>query len=228
MPVECRQRFLRQHRPVGAADLCAMGNAVPPLAAFLFIATTFLCGCGSSMAREASAKVLKADGLNFVSRPKQGSNERPLKEKSPVTVGETIHSGGDGRVALSLLPGALLQLEPNSTLTIEQLKITKDGNATEGGISRGLRIRLSEGAIVVIVDFEPQSADWGIATPHGELSAASAGLCRLEVTAAKTRLTSVRGEFAFRAREQDHKSRVEAGYVQEWPSPQSCSIPGGF
>ena len=148
-----------------------------------------------------------------------------MKDKSPLTVGETIHSGGDGSVALSLLPGALLQLEPNSTLTIEQLKITKDGNATEGGIRRGLRIRLSEGAIVLIVDFEPQSADWGIATPHGELSAASAGLCRLEVTAAKTRLTSVRGEFAFRAREQDHKSRVEAGYVQEWPSPQVVPFP---
>ena len=64
---------------------------------------------------------------------------------------------------------------------------------------------------MVIVDFEPQSSDWGIATPHGEISAAAAGLCRLEVTAAKTRLTSVRGEFAFRAREQGPESRVAAG-----------------
>ena len=95
----------------------------------------------------------------------------------------------------------------------------------KGAIRRSLRIRLSEGAIVVIVDFDPQSAGWCIATPHGELSTAAAGLCRLEVTAAKTRLTAVRGEFAFRAHEQDSESRVAAGYMQEWPSPRVVPLP---
>ena len=109
-----------------------MGKKVLPLAAIFFVSATLLCGCGSSFSREVSARVLKTDGLNFVTGPKRESKERPLKEKSPVMVGEKIHSGSDGSVALSLLPGALLQLEPNSTLTIEKLKITKDGSTTEG------------------------------------------------------------------------------------------------
>ena len=194
-------------------------------AALCFAATTLLCGCGISVAREVSAKVLKADGLNFVSGAPKGSSARPLNETSRVAAGEDVHSGDDGRVALSLVPGALLQLEPNSMLTIEQLNIAKDGNATGPTMRRRLRVRLSKGTIVVIVDFDPQSIDWCIDTPHGELSTVSSGLCRLEVSAEKTRLTSLRGEFAFRAREQDPESRVAAGFVQEWPSARVVSFP---
>ena len=101
-----------------------MRNTVLLRAAIFPVPATHLCGCGSSLAREASARVLKADGLNFVTEPKPESKERPLKEESPVMVGEKIHSGSDGRVALSLLPGALLELEPNSKLAIEKLTIT--------------------------------------------------------------------------------------------------------
>ena len=110
-----RDSFTGTDRCVPASP-STMGNMLPVLAAFLTAAATLLCGCGNSLAREVSARVLKADGLNFVTEPKQGSERAPIEGKIAGNVGETIHSGSDGSVALSLLPGALLQLEPNSTL----------------------------------------------------------------------------------------------------------------
>jgi len=219
------QKITSTNRSVRAGSPSAPGKVLFPLTAVCFVAAALLCGCGSSVAREVSARVLQAEGLNSVTGTKKGSSGRPLGETSRVTVGERIHSGIDGRLALSLLPGTLLQLAPNSTLTIEQLKVTKEGNTTERTMSRRVRVRLLEGAIVVIVDFDPPSAGWCIDTPHGELSTASAGLCRLEVTAENTRLTSVRGEFAFRARNESPENLVAAGYVHEWPSHRMASFP---
>lgn len=169
--------------------------------------------------------MLQVDGVTSVSTASRQSIDPASRPTSHVAVGETIHTGADGRMALSLVPGTLIQLEPNSTLTVERLKITKAGNAANRAMGRSLRLRLSKGVVVILLEFGPRPTDGSIETPNGALALGSRGLCRLEVKAEKARLTCLRGEFPFRMNEGDFVHPVPAGYVQEWPSPRNVSFP---
>lgn len=153
-----------------------------------------------------------------------GRTKRPVVRGSRIHAGETIATAEDGRLAIALLPGALVQLEPESRFFIEKLALGKNGFAAAEAMHRSVRVRLMEGTLFCLVRFETEPPDWILETPHGRLLTGSGGLCRIEVGGGKTRIICARGGFTFQSEDGTVPIPLEPGYVYDWP-PHSTPFP---
>ncbi len=147
-----------------------------------------------------------------------GSDGHILEVDARIPTGATVVSGADARVDLSILPGALLRLDPDSALRIEKLTVAKNGNRTQEAMQRDARLTLPRGAVTASVQFRSEG-DWiGIATPNGTVSATSAALFFVDVDTARTRVTCARGTVHFQPSEGSPIS-LHARSFAEWPRP---------
>jgi len=130
------------------------------------------------------------------------------------------HQPGNGRsIDLALIPAALAQVSGNSEIKIEQLRIVKDGNQTDGGMrDRSARIQLSQGKITVLLSRSDKSASqFFINSRHVTISADSDCLFRVLTDDTTTRITCARGKIYASAGAQPPVA-IGAGYFQQWPS----------
>ena len=154
---------------------------------------------------------------------------QPVTRESRIQDGSIVRTSDGALLDLGLIGGALAQMSSNSEIKIEELKISKDGNQTRGGVrSRSARIRLSRGKIIILFTGSAKNtSQFAISTPTVTVMPDSDCLFLVQRNDTKTRVTCVQGK-VHAATEGSHRSAIGAGYFQQWPSthPQPVAATG--
>src|SRR5438045_1106030 len=118
------------------------------IAVSVAICSLLSTGCSKSITPATSAAVLSVRGKVLFGNVQQ-NDFQPFTLESRIHDGDTVRSSGGASLDLALIPGALAQLSGDSEIDIQELKITKDGNDTAGGMrDRTGRIRLDRTSVV--------------------------------------------------------------------------------
>jgi hypothetical protein len=193
-----------------------MQRSVPAIC--IVLCSLLANACSNDISRTTVATVLSVKG-----RVVSGSGERdrfvPVTIESSIHQGDRVQSSEGASVDLQLVPGALARLAGDSEMTIEELKIVKDGNETAGGMrNRTARVRLNRGKIVLLFS-QPNTSELQVAvTAHGvTVTPDSDCLFSVWTDGASTRVTCARNTVnAFAA--SLAPVAIAAGYFQRWPT----------
>jgi len=174
-------------------------------------------GCSKGITRATAATVFLVKG-NVVFGNAERNQFQTVTPKSKIHDGDTVRtSDGDG-INLALLPGAFIQLSGPSEIKIEELRLTKDGNETAGGmLDRRARIRLTRGSVSILFSRSDTSAShFAVTTSQVTLTLDSDCLFRVWTDGTTTRATCARGEVSASADAQP-PVKIAAGYFHQWP-----------
>jgi hypothetical protein len=192
---------------------------------FCSLALSF-SACEDIVTRRALATVLSVDSpAEF--RQKGHSEFNEITPSTLLGVGALVRTGTSGTLNVAFLPNTLASLSENTELQIDDLALTKDGNAMRNDIrSRAVRLLLLGGTIRVSFNRLPDcKSDLAIRTPHGELAANSDCIFLVNTDNGRTRVTCVHGTVATRFGPTAFS--IDAGYFQEFPasdlSPQPAA-----
>jgi FecR-like protein len=188
------------------------------------VAVVLYCGialsfsaCEQNLTRRALATVLSVDGIAEV-RQKSDSRFAQITPATLLPIGALIRTGTRGTLNLAFLPNTLASLSENTELQIDDLVLTKDGNAMRNDVRlRAVRLLLLGGTMRVFFNGLPDSkSDVTIKTPHGELSADSDCILLVNIDNRRTRVTCMHGVLTTHTGQTNFS--IEAGYFQEFPS----------
>jgi hypothetical protein len=193
----------------------------------LSIATcSFLAnGCSKSISRATAATVFSVRG-EVVFGNAERNDFHPVTLKSRMHDGDTVRSSAGASLDLALIPGALTQVCGDSEINIEELKITKDGNETAGGmLDRTARIGLSRGKIIILFSPSDNSPSQFVVKAR-ELTIKPDSDCLFCVRAdgTTTRVTCAKGKVNASTDGQSPVT-IAAGYFQQWPTARKEPIP---
>jgi hypothetical protein len=197
----------------------------PTLISFFLLCCGLASGCREGITRQVAAMVLSVHGPVVFGIDEQ-TDFRPVAHETRLPDGSSVRTLDSAWLDLALLPGALLRLSSNSEIKIEELKISKDGNQTDGGMrSRIARIRLSRGKITVLFSRPDKNASqFAISARQATITADSDCLFCVESDGTTTRLTCVRGNVYASHSAQPAAVAIGAGYFQKWPSARLETI----
>jgi len=187
-------------------------------------ASVFLTGCWKGISHEVLATVLSIRG-HVTSAPK-GTNDRHILDPGArLNAGCSVRVSNGAEVDITLLPGVLLRASDNSDVTIDELKLIKDGDETRGGMRyRTARIRLKQGKATLSSE-QPDgtSGSLAVVTDRVTVNARLDSLFCIETDTVHTRVICVRGQID--ALDATGKSSViKAGWLQNWGAKHSESI----
>ena len=174
-------------------------------------------GCSKGITRATAATVFFVRG-NVVFGNAERNDFRPVTFKSKIHAGDTIRTSDGASVNLALMPGAFVQLSGNSEIKIEDLRLTKDGNETAGGVlDRRASIRLNRGRIVSLFSHSDRSAsEFSVTTGQVMLRPDSDSLFAVWTDGTTSRVTCGRGEVS--APHAQSPMKIAAGYFSQWPT----------
>ncbi len=190
----------------------------PALIFLLALCCGLANGCSEGVTRRTAATVFSVKGTVIFGAAEQ-NDFQPVTRESRIHEGDIVRTSDGALLDLALIPAALLRMSSNSELKIEELRISKDGNQTEGGMqSRTARIRLSRGKITVLFSRRDKIGSlFAIGAPSVTITADSDCLFRVQIEGTTTRLTCVRGNVDTSSSAQPSVA-IGAGYFQQWPS----------
>jgi hypothetical protein len=190
----------------------------PTLTFLLALCCGLTNGCSEGITRRTAATVLSVKG-DVVFGMAGENNLQPVTRESRILDGSIVRTSDGALLDLGLMAGALAQMSSNSEIKIEELKISKDGNQTRGGMSsRSARIRLSRGKITVLFSGSDKStSQFAISTPTVTVTPDSDCLFRAQRDDTTTRVTCVQGKVHAATGAQPPMA-IGAGYFQQWPS----------
>ena len=90
-------------------------------------------GCSKGITRATAATVFFVRG-NVVFGNAERNDFQSVTSKSKIRAGDTLRTSDGASINLALIPGAFVELSGNSEIKIEDLRVTKDGNETAGGM----------------------------------------------------------------------------------------------
>jgi hypothetical protein len=201
---------------------------MPTLRAALFFCIaldlSFLTGCTEGVARQVVAVVLAVQGEVFYQSGKPDSFSKVPSDAKP-GVGSVLRTSDGSGLDIELLPGARLRLSGNSEFRIEELKLVKDGNETDGGtLDRVARIRLNQGKATLYFDRPDETTgQFTVITDRATVHARSDCLFQIQTDRTNTRVTCVRGE-VYALPGNGQASVIKEGHLQEWPATHSKPI----
>ena len=191
-----------------------------------FRTLTFLlvlcCGltnaCSEGVTRRPAATVLSVKE-DVVFGMVERNNFQPVTRESQINDGNIVRTSDGALLDLGLTAAALAHISSNSEIKIDELRISKDGNQTRGGMrSRSARIQLSRGKITVLFSGRDKSASqFVVSTSAVTVTVDSDCLFRVQTDGRRTRVTCVQGKVHAAAGAQGSMV-IGAGYFQEWPS----------
>ena len=200
----------------------------PTLTFLLALCCGLISGCSDDITRRTAATVLSVKG-DVVFGVAEQNNFQAVTRESRIPDSSIVRTSGGALLDLGLMAGALAQMSSNSEIKIEELKISKDGNQTRGGMrSRSARILLSRGKITVLFSGSDKSASqFAISTPTVTVTPDSDCLFRVERNDTTIRVTCVQGKVRAAAEAQPPMA-MGAGYFHQWPSthPQPLAASG--
>ncbi|MGE5213623.1 MAG: hypothetical protein ACM3NN_08035, partial [Nitrospirota bacterium] len=131
------------------------------LVSFSSVLAVCLCllgnGCSKGITRSTAATVFFIKGHVVFGNAEQ-NNFQPVTSKSKIHTGDTVRTSEGASINLALIPGAFVQLSGNSDMKIVDLRLTKDGNETAGGVlDRRASIQLNHGKIVSLFSHSDRS-----------------------------------------------------------------------
>lgn len=177
----------------------------------------FTNGCSKGVSRATAATVFFVRG-NVVFGNAERNHLQPVTSKSKIQAGDVVRTSDGASINLALMPGAFVQLSGNSEIKIEDLRLTKDGNETAGGVlDRRASIRLNRGKIVSLFSHSDTSgSELGVATAQITLRPDSDCLFSVWTDGTTTRVACGRGELSAPADVQS-QMKIAAGYFSQWP-----------
>ena len=175
-------------------------------------------GCSKGITRSTAATVFFVRG-HVVFGNAERNDFQTVMSKSKIQAGDIVRTSDGASINLALIPGAFVQVSGNSEIKIEDLKLTKDGNETAGGIlDRHGSIRLNRGRIVSLFSHSDTSAsEFDIKTSQVTLRPDSDCLFCVWTDGATSRVTCGRGEVSASAEAQP-PLKIAAGYFSQWPT----------
>ena len=187
------------------------------------VALLATAGCTGKLERDASAVILAVDGIVQVE-----SSDRTIMLEAgagtKVEAGKTIRTNPGASASIFILPGALVEVQPATTLKVNHIALAKNGNATDEAMSRDVHLSVSAGTVDLVLQFESNADAVRIETPHGTLTAGRRGTCRLTVERESARLTCLRGTFDF-VRSDGGRRSITAGSFQDLSSATLETFP---
>ena len=175
-------------------------------------------GCSKGITRATAATVFFVRG-NVVFGNAERNDFQPVTSKSKIHAGDTVRTSDGTSINLGLIPGAFVQLSGNSEIKIEDLRLTKDGNETAGGmLDRRAWIRLNRGRSVSLFSQSDKNAS-EFAVTAGQVTLRPDSDCLFSVwtDGTTTRATCGRGEVGASADAQP-SVKIAAGYFSQWPT----------
>ena len=190
----------------------------------------FATGCSKGITRATASTVFFVKG-NVVFGNAERNRFQPVTPKSKIRGGDTVRTSDGATINLALSPGAFAQLSGNSEVKIDELKLTKDGNETAGGmVDRSARIRLNRGRISILFSQSDTSeSHLAVATSQATLTPDSDCLFSVWTDGTTTRATCGRGDVNASADGQ-MSVKIAAGYFYQWPTskhPIAATAEGG-
>src|SRR6516165_5086154 len=175
-------------------------------------------GCSKGITRATAATVFFVKG-NVVFGNAERNNFQPVTSKSKIHAGDTVRTSDGASLNLALMPGAFVQLSGNSEIKIQDLRLTKDGNETAGGVlDRLASIRLNRGRIVSLFSRgDTGASQFNVTTSQVTLSPDSDCLFSLWTNGKTTRVTCGRGEVTASADTQPPE-KIAVGNFYQWPT----------
>jgi hypothetical protein len=199
-------------------------NAAQWLLSVTLFASLFLTGCWKGIGHEVLATVLSVRG--HVTYSAKGADEpHVLSPGARLNPGCSLQVSDGAEVDIALLPGVLLHASDNSELTIDELKLIKDGDETGGGmLDRAAGIRVKRGKVTLSYEQpEGTSASFAVVTDRVTVNAKLDSLFCIETDTLHTRVICVRGQID--ALDATGKlSVIKTGRLQNWDARQSESI----
>ena len=175
-------------------------------------------GCSKGITRATAATVFFVRG-KVVFGNAERNDLQPVTSKSKIHAGDIVRTSDGTSINLALIPGAFVQLSGNSEIKIEDLRLTKDGNETTGGmLDRRAWIRLNRGRIVSLFSQSDKNAsEFRVTTGQVTLRPDSDCLFSVWTDGTTTRATCGRGEVSASAEAQP-PVKIAAGYFSQWPT----------
>ena len=184
----------------------------------------FTTGCSKGITRATVATVFFVKG-NVVFGNAERNQFQPITPKSKIHDGDVVRTSDCASVNLALIPGGFVQVSGNSEIRIEDLRLTKDGNETAGGmLDRRASIRLNHGRIVSLFSHSNRSAsEFKVATGQVTLRPDFDCLFSVWTDGATSRVACGRGEVDAVADAQP-SVKIAAGYFSQWPTASNEPI----
>jgi ferric-dicitrate binding protein FerR (iron transport regulator) len=175
-------------------------------------------GCSKGITRTTAATVFFVRG-NVVFGNAERNDFQPVTSKSKIRAGDTVRTSDGASINLALMPGAFVQLSGNSEIKIQDLRLTKDGNETAGGmLDRRASVRLDRGRIVSLFSRSDTSvSEFSVTTGQVTLKPDSDCLFSVWTDGTTSRVTCGRGEVRTSADAQP-PVKITAGYFFQWPT----------
>jgi hypothetical protein len=175
-------------------------------------------GCSKGITRATAATLFFLKG-NVVFGNAERNDLQPVTSKSKIHAGDTVRTSDGASINLALIPGAFIQVSGNSEVKIEDLRLTKDGNETAGGmLGRRAWIGLKRGRIVSLFSQSDKNAsEFRVTTGQVTLGPDSDCLFSVWTDGTTTRATCGRGEVSPSADAQP-PVKIAAGYFSQWPT----------
>ena len=175
-------------------------------------------GCSKGITRATAATVFFVRG-DVVFGNAERNDFKPVTSNSKIHPGDTVRTSDGASINLALIPGAFVQLSGNSEIKIEDLRLTKDGNETAGGmLDRRASIRLNRGRIVSLFSHSDRTAsEFNVTTGQATLRPDSDCLFSVWTDGTTSRVTCGRGEVRTSA-DAEAPVKIAAGYFSHWPT----------
>ncbi|MEO5722527.1 MAG: hypothetical protein ABIR71_13810 [Chthoniobacterales bacterium] len=119
----------------------------------LALAALTSTACTGKTTREALATILALRG-SVLLEGGASSAAQEAEAGNTLAPGQILRTTAGATASVLLLPGALAQLEPESSLQVGSITLTKNGNATDEAMERALDLRLLKGSLDVVVQFD--------------------------------------------------------------------------
>ena len=196
------------------------------LAVYIALCSLLANGCSKGINQATAVTVFSVKG-KVVFGNAERNDFQPVTLKSRMHDGDTVQSPNGALVDLALIPGAFAELSGDSDINIEELKVTKDGNETAGGMrDRSARIRLNRGKIIVLFTPSDRSASQ-VTIKARELTIKPDSDCLfcVRTDGKTTRVTCAKGNINAFVESQSPVA-IGAGYFQEWPTAHKGSVLG--
>src|SRR2546422_2693591 len=141
-------------------------------AGFTIICALLAIGCRNEIKREVLARVLSSSGGIVIVRGNTNERFASIGHEQFLPVGCRIETAADGKINIAAVPGMLVHLGPLSDLSIDELKITKDGDAmVDAMTARWVQLTVTRGVVHAIVDETRTDGRLRIDTPAGAIIA---------------------------------------------------------
>jgi len=181
-------------------------------------------GCSKAITQATAATVLSINGsVAFGSAER--NDFRPVTLRSRILDGDSVRAVDGAWVDLGLIPGAFAQVSGDAEIKVEELRITKDGNDTAGGMyDRRARIRLTRGKIIVLFTPSERSASQFVITaPRVTVKPDSDCLFCVWTDGTTTRVTCAK-EKVIASGDAQSPVTIAAGYFQQWPMARTQPV----